>query len=186
MSAIIQVSRDSESFRIELHDKGDALALWELGPYTIVLEGNCVLCQPDPAGVEALKISDHQMGFRFFDDAFVGWHENADLKFGRFGPIELEADIYNPEGFEFELEPLYNRPWPRLRENESYDIGEQVVVTLAERISFMITYGETGVYASMKNQIRKVPDHLWRHLPYGLGEEMLKEHMVRLGLPFEA
>ncbi len=183
MSAIIQISRDSESFRIELQDEGDASILQKLGPYSMIQEGDCILCQPDPSGTYILKIDERFWGFRFLDDVSKGWTRSADLKYGRFGPIEFEVDIYNSDGFEITLPLLFERPWPTLRENKSYDIGEQIMITLAERINDMIDFSGMPRGDVMILQCHKVPDRLRRHMPYGCGEAMIKEYMARLRLP---
>jgi len=180
MSAAILVSRDSESFRIELQDVGDADVLRLFGPYRLIQKGNCISCFPDPEGTKLIGLGYGRLGLRFFDVPGISWNENSDLKYGRFGPISLEADVYNGQGFEIELPPLYQRPWPKLCENDSYDIGEQVMITLTERINDEIDFSGMSTIDAMKLQLRKLPDQLRRHLPYGLGEPLITEWMSKV------
>lgn len=183
MSAGLRVSRDSESFRIELQDDADASVLREFGPYIMVQDAYCISCQPDPAGIEAIEIDTvaKRYGLRFFDDT-SHWRGASDLRHGRFAPIELEADIYSAAGFEFELPPLHKRPWPILLKNGSYDIGEQVMITFAERVNDEIDFCAIAPVDAMKAQLRKLPNQLRRHLPYGFGESLITEWMAKIRL----
>ncbi len=72
MNAIIKVSRDSESFRIELQDEGDASALRKLGPYSMIQKGDCILCHQDPSGIGVAEMTQGTYGLRFFDEANAG------------------------------------------------------------------------------------------------------------------
>ncbi len=186
MSATIQISRDTEGIRVELKDSGDARVLEELGPYTLIMDGTKLACLPDSEGVSHvlsfdLKIAD-RLGLRFADfNAGLG----EGVKTGRFGPIQIEANIYDPEGFSVELPPLHERPWPQLRENElRYDVSEQMVLTLAERINDRIDFCGMPVKDVIRLESRLIPPDLRRFLPRR-AESLVLDQMAKLRLPLE-
>ncbi len=72
---------------------------------------------------------------------------------------------------------------PDFGENESYDLGEQIMTVLAERINDMVDFSGMPRGDVMILQYRKVPDQLRRHMPYGCGGEMITEYMAKLKLP---
>ena len=181
MSAAIQISRDTEGVRVEVQDKGDLNVLHELGPY--FLEGNAEEWTfiTHPEGIHACTISDTAQGLRFSD--FRTGHGEG-IKTGRFGPMTLDADIHNPEGFSVDLPHLHQRPWPHLRENEGcYDIGDQLMLTLAERINDRIDFCGMPIKDAIRLEGRKIPPNLRRFLPSGDAQALIRDLMAELRLP---
>jgi hypothetical protein len=181
MSAIVQISRDTEGVRLETQDAGDARVLSELGPYVYVQDGCEFAFMADPDGINECSINDIIRGLRFPD--FRSGNGQG-VKSNRFGPIEIEADICNPEGFSVDLPPLHERPWPNIRENEGcYDVGEQMVLTLAERINDRIDFCGMPVKDAIRLENRKIPSDLRRFLPVGNAEAIIRCQMAKLRLP---
>ena len=177
MSAAVQISRDAECFRVELMDDSDASILQELGPYTLFIEGNDVACLPDSEGAHVCYFEGGgHVGLRFTGGSPKG------IKVKRFGPVEVEVDLYDPQGFSAVLPELHERPWPLLRENEGcYDVGEQMVFTLAERINDRIDFCGMPAKDAIRLESRRIPPSLRRYLPRD-GMALVNQKMARLRL----
>ena len=186
MSTAIQISRDTEGVRLELMDAGDARILDGMGRWTLVVEGDEYAILPDDEGhaVCHFEGSSGIPGLRFMDFR-KGY--GMGVKLGRFGPVEVEADIYNPQGFSAVLPPLHERPWPWLCENEGcYDVGEQIILTVAERINDLIDFSGMPIKDAIRCESRKIPSGLRRFLPVGDAEAIVRCQMAKLRLPLES
>ncbi len=182
MSAAIQISRDTEGVRLELMDAGDARILDGMGRWTLVIEGDEFAILPDDEGLAICYFENSCgiPGIRFMD--FNSGRAQG-VKRGRFGPVSIEADIYEPDGFSVILPPLHERPWPILRENEGcYDVGEQIVLTLAERVNNRIAFCGIPIKDAIKLESRRIPPDQRRYLPRDC-PSLLRDQMAKLELP---
>ena len=177
MSALIQISRDTEGVRVEPRDADDAHILDEMGRWTLIIYGNEYSILPDDEGVAVpgLRFQDFRKGY------------GIGVKPGRFGPVIMDADIYNPQGFSVDLPPLHERLWPALCENDGYyDPGLQIILTVAERINDLIDFSGMPVKDATKSEARKIPPKLRRFLPSGDSEAIVRCQMAKLRLPLAA
>lgn len=178
----IQISRDTEGVRIELFDPADAAELKKLGPFSLDLDKDKFVCRPNSSGHNVCYFEDdvkqirQGVGIRFYT-TYGGVSQ------GRFGPVKLEVDIHCPTGFGSDLPPMHQRKWPKLRDNKTYDIGEQILQTLAERIWSRAMFVGTSIQKATQIESRKIPGILRRHLPSQVhAESTLKTKLASLHL----
>lgn len=188
MSAAIQVSRDSLGMRLELEDVNDVTVLQEHGPYGLVEDENKtdLLFIADAAGtINASVIHEGEGDCPAIHGLRYTGETDGKMTHRRFGPVRMEADIHSPEGFAVRLPPLHERPWPALRENGlSYDVGEQIIFTLAERINDRMDFCDMSQEDAIKREQRKIPSELRRYLPRGRDTlSILLSQMDNLRLP---
>ena len=185
MNTPIQISRDTEGVRVEVLE-GDLRNLRELGSFWYTEEGDTMTFFPTETGSSECSIHGGDNGLRGlrFHDRNRG--REAGIKNRRFGPLEVEADIFDPKGFAVGLPPLHERPWPNIRENDGcYNVGEQMILSLAEPINSRIDC--TGVSAKEAIQIEagRIPPNLRRFLPRRRDTlDIVQDQMARLRLPF--
>lgn len=128
MSAGIRVARDSHGIRIELEDQSDTVALDALGPFKITDHGTHITVTPGEGDLTSCYIGNERHGLRSHTANPEEFTE------GRFGPWEIEVDLYADEGFTIELPPIHELPWPDLRLNEKFCYKTQLAIAIAERV----------------------------------------------------
>ncbi len=183
MTSLVRIALDAGGPRLEVDTLADSECLRENGPYSISYDGDTVLYVADENGLMEHHIRTEQKG----PGCGRGLRERngAYYSLGRFSPVDVVIDLSDPEGVTIPLPPLHERPWPVLRENESYDVGEQIVVTLVERIKGRIDFCGMPIKDAIKLESRRIPAQLRRYLPVGC-ESLVRAQMAKLRLPLES
>ena len=178
----VTIAKDCEGYRLELgHSNPSALA--EHGPYELDVQNEDFTFITVEEGLHEQNITGCQSGNLRGIRAHEG--DRTGMKFGRFGPCLVDADLDNPIGFIASLPPLCERPWPILRENESYSVGEQMVLTIAERAIVRQAISGMNQEAAIKIEARRIPPGLRKFLPKG-ATQVVPAKMAILRLQSEA
>ncbi len=178
----VTIAKDSEGYRLEL-GHSDPSALAKHGPYELNVQDEDLIFITVEKGLNEHNITGCRSGDRRGIRVHGG--DRNGMTQGRFGPCPVDADLDNPDGFIASLPPLHERPWPSLRDNESYDVGEQIVVTLAERVKDRIDFCGMPLADAIKLEGRKIPPNQRQFLPKGC-PDLLRIQMSKLELPLES
>ena len=186
MTSLVRIALDAGGPRLEVDTLADSACLRENGPYDISYDGDTVLYVADENGLMEHHIRTEEKGPGC--GRGLRARNGAYHSLGRFSPVDVEIDLSDPEGFTIPLLPLHERPWPALRENDGcYDIGEQLILTLAERVNSLVDFTGTPVKDAIKLVQRGIPDILRRHMPRGRDTmTILLDQMAKLRLPLES
>ena len=178
----VTIAKDCESYRLEL-GHSDPSALAEHGPYELNVQGEDFIFTAVEEGLSEHNItgcrSGNLRGIRVHSGDRTG------MTHGRFGPCPVDADLDSPVGFTASLPPLHERPWPRLQTNESYDVSEQIVLTLAERVKDLIDFCGMPLKDAIKMEGRKIPSNQRQFLPKDC-HILLSAQMAKLELPLKS
>ncbi len=189
MTTGMVIARDTEGFRVEMDEEDDARILFDMGRWSFELNGDAFTVRPDTKGTAVCFYKGTEGGrpsIRFVD---FNMGYGMGVKRGRFGPVHVEVDISDPDGWGADLPALHERPWPRLTRNEGYyDPWEQLLMSLAERIISLIDATDMSVNDAIKSMTGKekngvipLPDRLRDFMPRGNDtKEIVKKMMASL------
>lgn len=157
MTATVRIARDSHGVRLHLTDRSDINILMELGPYDFIEDGGSLHFVPAQDGTLTVHdINDQDAGLR------DGTASSQELVENRFGPYEVEVDLYNEDGFSVELPPIHLLPWPQLQFCDGYCLRTQLATCIVERVKSLAEASNKSVRDVARTM--RIPTRLRREI----------------------